>query len=101
VIDLTFEELVQAAQKLTPEQKTALVHTLQWQIPREETSLTREQTIAELEALRAAGAFEQVESLRGKYKRPGLEITDEELNAYLREIGAEWEQELDDLIKPD
>jgi hypothetical protein len=42
-----------------------------------------------------------VESLMGKYSRPGLNVSDEELNAYLHEIGTEWEHELDDLINGD
>jgi hypothetical protein len=97
--DLTFEEIVQAAQKLSAPQKAALIQTLQ--IDDENVRLTREQAIAELEALRAAGAFDQVESLAGKYARPGLDISAEDLNAYLQEIGTEWEEELDDLIDHD
>jgi len=97
--NLTFIEIVQAAQKLPPPQKAALIQTLQT----EEVSgdLTREQAIAELEALRAAGAFEHVQHLAGKYARPGLEIGEQELNAYLHEIGTAWEEELDDLIDHD
>ncbi len=60
MIDLTFEEIVQAAQKLTLSQKAALVHTLRADEPNE--PLTRERAIAELEALRAAGAFDHVEN---------------------------------------
>jgi hypothetical protein len=92
--EITFEDLVRAAQKLSPEQKAALVHSLKFE---SEISLTREQAIAELEALRAAGAFEHVESLYGKYARPGVEVSEEELNTYLHQIGTEWQQELDDL----
>jgi hypothetical protein len=99
MVDLTFEEIVQAAQKLTPSQKAALVHTLNTHD--EDNRLTREQAIAELEALRAAGAFDKVESLAGKYARPGIDVSAEDLNAYLHEIGTEWEQELDDLIDSD
>jgi hypothetical protein len=97
--DITFEELMQAAQKLPPEKKAVLIHSLQYDT--EPVSLTREQAIAELESLRAAGAFVGVESLMGKYSRPGLNVSDEELNAYLHEIGTEWEHELDDLINGD
>ena len=96
--DITFAEIVQAAQKLSPEQKAALVHSLKFD---QEISLTREQAIAELEALRAAGAFEHVESLYGKYAHPGVEVSEEELNAYLHQIGTELQQELDDLADTD
>ncbi len=97
--DLTFEQIVQAVQKLTPSQKAALVQTLH--TDDENNRLTREQAIAELQALRAAGAFDHVESLAGKYARPGIDVSAEDLNAYLHEIGTEWEQELDDLIDHD
>jgi hypothetical protein len=93
--DITFEELVQAARKLKPAQKAALIHSLQFDLP---VPVTRESAIAELEALRAAGAFEHVESLRGKYARPGVEVSEEELNAYLHDIGKQWEQDFDDFI---
>src|SRR5258708_23844622 len=93
--DITFIEIVKAAQKLPEAEKAALVQTLQ--TDSNNLSFTREQGIAELEALRAAGAFDHVESLAGKYARPGVELSDDELNAYLHEIGTEWEEELDDL----
>ncbi len=98
MIDITFQELVQAVQKLKPEQKAALYHSLRHAAVADETSLTRAQAIAELEALRVADAFTQVESLRGKYARPDLELSEDELNTYLNEIGSAWEKELGDLI---
>jgi hypothetical protein len=101
MIDVTFEELVQAARKLSPEYKSALIQTLQTEIITSPVQLTRERAIAELEARRAAGLFDTVESLYGKYARPDLDISDEELNAYLREVGKEWEAELDELINDD
>lgn len=99
--EIAFDELVQAARKLSPEQKSALIHTLQIETVPEFAPLTRERAIAELEALRASGAFDRAESLYGKYARPDLDISDDDLNAYLREVGSEWEQELDDLIDTD
>lgn len=102
MVTLTFTELVKAAHQLSHAEKVALLRTLQPEVAIEETGLTREQAIAELEALRAAGAFEHIDSMRGKYARPDLaEVSDEELNAYLRAIGTDWEEELDDLAKPD
>lgn len=100
MVDLTFAELLQAVQKLTPAEKAVLREYLEPDSA-EDYSPTREEIIAETEALRAAGAFENLESLRGKFARPGLEITEEELNAYLHEIGTEWEQELDELFGDD
>ncbi|MHB8628634.1 MAG: hypothetical protein ACYDBJ_16500 [Aggregatilineales bacterium] len=97
--DITFEEIVQAAQKLTPPQKSALIHTLQPDF--EITSLTREQAIADLEALRAAGAFEHVDSLFGKFAAPNVTWDADELDTFLREVGTEWESEMDELADDD
>ena len=88
------DQIVQLAEKLTPIERMVLIQRLE----PDEAPLTREQAIAELEMLRAAGAFDQVESMRGKYARPDLNISDDELNTYLREIGREWEQDIDQLI---
>jgi len=62
--DLTFDEALAAARKLPPEQKAALVQMLQVNT---HVSPTPEELIAEMEALRASGAFDQVESLGDKY----------------------------------
>ena len=54
--------------------------------------------IDELDNLRAAGAFKNVESLYGKYANPNApEMTEEEFHAQLHAMATEWEQELDDL----
>jgi hypothetical protein len=50
MIDISFEELVEAAQKLRPEQKAALVQTLNVETMDEDASLTREQAIVELDS---------------------------------------------------
>lgn len=93
--DISFQEIVQAVHQLSPAQKNVLIHSLQVEIYDEE--FTREQAMAELEALRRAGAFVGVESLYGKYARPDtIEVSDEELNAYLRNVGKAWEEELNE-----
>jgi hypothetical protein len=94
VANITFKELVEAASKLPPAQKAALVQTLQ--VPTN-SNPTREQLIAEMEALRAAGAFDQVVSLRNKYANPSLhDVSDAELRATIHEAATEWEKELDE-----
>jgi len=60
--------------------------------------VTRETLLAEMEELRAQGAFEGVESLRNKYAEPSLDLSDEELHASIRGFSQEWEQDLDDLF---
>lgn len=98
--EITFEELVKAVRELSREQKFALIQTLEPSFADldDEPEPTREQLIAELEALRAADAFKNVVSLRNIYATPDAATpSEEELNAYLREIGTAWEQELDEL----
>jgi len=95
-MDLTFGDIVQSSHKLTPPEKVALIKMLQpdaLSIP-----ITRESLIAQLEALRAAGSLDNEVSLYGKYARPGFDgPTEEELHAYLREVGTEWEKGLNEL----
>jgi hypothetical protein len=94
--ELTFEELLKAAQKLNPEQKATLAQSLQRQAL--DTGPTREELIAELESLRIAGAFEMAESLRNQYARPALNsLTDQQLLADLYVAATEWEQDLNEL----
>lgn len=95
MINLTFEELVAAARKLPPAQKAALVQTLQTPLV---ASPTREEMIAELESLRAAGAFDRVESLYGKYAQSGIDPSEEELRAAIHEAATQWESELDEFF---
>jgi hypothetical protein len=58
---------------------------------------TREELIQELNDLRAAGAFENLESLYGKYANSNTpELSEEDFHADLNVIATEWEQELDE-----
>ncbi len=97
MVALSLEAIVEAAQQLSPEEKTALIYVLQRDVAAHSVPLTRERIVAELAALREAGAFTSVESLAGKYVRPDIDVSDAELNAYLRDTGSEWEQDLDEL----
>ena len=95
--DITFEEILQAAQKLNPQQKALLAQSLD--MPPLDMGPTREELIEELETLRAAGAFDNVESLRNKYANPALDaLTDEQLSADIHEAATEWEKELDEFF---
>lgn len=54
--------------------------------------LTRQQLIAELDALRAAGAFDRVDSLRDQYANPALKtVSDQQLRAAIREAATEYQ----------
>lgn len=96
MVDWTFDDIAEAAAKLSDEEKAKLIDLLQHPESQSQRSF-REQVRAELKALRESGAFDNVESLRGKYYRPDQpDISAEELQAYLTEIGREWEKEWDD-----
>lgn len=95
MVDITFEEIMQAVKTLTPEQKLRLKQALETS----DAEPTRASLIAELEARRAAGAFEHVESLRNRYANPALDdVTDSELLTTIHDAATEWEQELDEFF---
>ena len=97
--DLTFAEIVQAAQKLTPAQKSALIHTLQ--ADSENTGLTREELIREVEILRNT-PVRPGDRLLGKYANPNVpEMSEETFHAQMHAIATEWEQELDEFYSDD
>jgi len=92
MVDITFEEIMQAAQALTPQQKALLRESL-------DIEPTREQLITELEELRNAGAFKNIESLRNRYANPAVsDLSDEQLSADIHEAATEWEQELNEFF---
>ena len=63
---------------------------------------TRQELIDELNTLRALGAFENIESLYGKFANPNVpEINEEDFHAMLHDIATEWEQELDEFATND
>jgi hypothetical protein len=96
--NMTLNDVYQAAMQLPPEDRDALIERLQLQkrLNRSEP-VTRETLLAELERRRAAGLYENLESLRGKYASPAMDdVTDEQLLAHLHEIATEWESELDE-----
>lgn len=97
--DAIFEQVVQLAEQLTPEERAALVDYLQSLRPAERLTLAAIQV--EHRRRLAARAFDNQESLYGKYAAPKAVWGDGELEAYRHEIGVQWEDELDDLISDD
>ena len=80
---VTFEQVYQLAEQLKEEEQAALAEKLLAKRPRKFTGqVTREMLLAEHERLKAAGAFENVESLYGKYANPDVDVNEEELNEY-------------------
>ncbi len=115
-MDATFEDVVKLAEQLEPQEQDLLIYRLRVKQAEQkahelgepledelsaegdaEGSPTREELINELKQLRAAGAFDHVESLYGKYANPNVpEISEEEFHAQMHAIATEWEQELDE-----
>ena len=94
---VTFEQVYELAEQLKEEEQAALAEKLLAKRPRKFTGrVTREILLAEHERLKAAGAFENVESLYGKYANPAIDLGPEELDAILYEAATEWEKELDE-----
>lgn len=94
MIEMTFEQMLKMALALRPEQKAVLVKTLQV-TPSVSAGPTRAQLIAELEALRAAGAFARMRSLRNQYPTPSLKsVGDQQLLAAIHETSNAWEADL-------
>ena len=101
MLQMTFEQVLTAALALRPEQKAVLVKTLQV-APGPSADPSRAQLIAELEALRAAGAFEHAISLRNQFPAPSLKyVSDQQLLAAIHESSNEWEADLGELSDHD
>jgi acetolactate synthase small subunit len=96
--DMTFEQVYEMAEQLTVEEKTLLVEKLQAELvsPLAHT-ITREDLLMEMEELRASGAFNNVESLYGKYANQNVDVSEEEMTATLREIRDQWKEDLEEL----
>ena len=94
---LTFEQIASAAESLTPAEQALLITRLQAKASLSKgTRVTRESVLAELERRRAAGAFENVESLHGKFAHPALDLTFDEIQTITHEAATEWESEMDE-----
>jgi hypothetical protein len=90
---VNYAHVLELAKQLTPEEQTALIETLR---AKQRGQVTREMLMAEFERRKAAGLFENAESLYGKYANPDIDISAEQLEADIREAATEWEKELDD-----
>lgn len=97
---MSFDQILHAAEQLTPQEQDALIAHLR---ARSEASssargaLLRERIGAEFTRRKAAGAFDNLESLKGKFARPGAPADADEVESYLRSLSTEWEEDLDDL----
>src|SRR5690242_16665719 len=90
-----YEDVLVLAKQLKPEEQIALIEYLR---ARQTGQVTREMLLAEFERRKAAGLFENAESLYGKYAEPRVDISEAELEATIREASTEWEKELDEFF---
>ncbi len=96
MVDLTFDQIMQAVEALSREEQTLLIARLQIKTIEAAGTVTRESILAEFERRRATGAFDHVESLHGKFAHPDLDLTFEEIQAITHEAATEWEDEIDE-----
>lgn len=97
--DITLDRVFHLAEQLSPQEQTALIQKLQNNLlPSAPARITREMLLAEQAQLRASGAFERTVSLEGKYARPDLDLSFERLDADIREINRQWEDEIDEFF---
>jgi hypothetical protein len=100
--DITFEQVFELAKQLPSDERAELVERLQDTLPQKLSAQgTRELLLTEFERKKASGAFHQLPSLRGKYAKPDIDVSAEEIQTYLHEIGTEWEQEMDEFFGDD
>lgn len=95
---VTFEQVYKLAEQLPVEEQIDLAEKLRSKIPRKFTGqVTREMLLAEHERLKAVGAFDNVESLYGKYANPDADVSHEDLLATIREIRDQWKEDFPEL----
>ena len=97
---LSFDQILRAAKQLSPKEKDDLIAHLRAEgeaVPSERGTMLRAKMMAEFEQLKAAGAFENLESLQGKFARAGAHPDAEDVESYLRNLNTEWERDIDDL----
>jgi hypothetical protein len=78
---MTFDQILRAAEGLTPNEQAALIAYLQSRATASSGGVTRESVLAEFERRKAAGAFDKAESLKGKFAHPALDLTFEEIQS--------------------
>jgi hypothetical protein len=95
---VTFEQVYKLAEQLSVDEQMDLAEKLRSKLPRKFTGqVTREMLLAEHERLKAVGAFDNVESLYGKYANPESDVSSEDLLATIREIRDQWKEDFPEL----
>ncbi len=98
---VTLEQVYELAEQLKFEDKVQLVARLRQKINQSTGGVTREQLLAEFERKKTAGAFDNAESLYGKFANSEVDISEEELHATIREIRDQWKEDFPELTNDD
>jgi hypothetical protein len=93
---ISLDQIMQLADQLSQAEQVKLLLFLQHNL-QAASPVTREQLLAEMDLLRAAGAFDGVESLRNRYADPDTDLSDEALRASIDTFATEWKQDIDGL----
>jgi hypothetical protein len=100
--EVTLEQVYTLVKRLPRTEQQMLVERVQEDLhPVPDYGITAEELDAELVRLRASGAFNGVESLYGAFANPNVDLSEAALNADLREVGTEWEAEMDERADSD
>jgi hypothetical protein len=94
--NLTFDQIIEAAETLNREQQALLIARLRVKTVESVDSVTRDSILAEFERRKDEGAFEHTASLHGKFAHPDLDLTFEEIQKITHEAATEWENEIED-----
>jgi hypothetical protein len=97
---LSFDQVLRAAEQLTPQEQDTLIAYLRARggtLPSGRDMALHEKIGTEFARRKAAGAFDSLESLKGKFARPGALPDADEVESYLRSLSSEWEEDLGDL----
>lgn len=95
--DMSLDDIYRAARRLPLDEQEELIQRLQ-RARKDKGRETRDEIIAELQRRRAAGLFDNIQSLRNAYATEGQpNVTDEELRREIRENSTRWKQDIDEL----
>jgi hypothetical protein len=98
---MTFDQILSAASQLTPQEQETLIARLRAKSVAsvsERGILLRETIMSEFDRRKAAGDFDNLGSLKGKFARSGAQADADEVESYLHSLNAGWEEDLDDLV---
>lgn len=94
--DVSYDQVFRLAKQLGDADRRRLIGDLQRTLPPGESpALTLDMILEEHRRRVESGAFDNLESLRGKFAKPGLTVTPEELEAGLHEIANQWWEDFD------